>query len=157
LSQINNAHASRSDQRHYLVLLDDPSDPHACGRLLTAHNPELWNCSSDTMRRPHRIGERMTYWQRWILNPQTLWLRKAIFQVHLWMGIGLGMYVLMISVTGSIVEYRNELYAAATPDPIVLIPSGPRLTDDQLKAAVLRAYPGRIILNLTNAPTRLFA
>jgi uncharacterized iron-regulated membrane protein len=94
----------------------------------------------------------MTYWQRWISNTQTVWLRKAIFQVHLWMGIGLGLYVLMISVTGSIVEYRNELYAAATPDPIVLTPSGPRLTDDQLKAAVLRAYPGLTILSLKERP-----
>ena len=31
----------------------------------------------------------MTYWQRWIRQPQTTWLRKAIFQLHLWSGIGL--------------------------------------------------------------------
>src|SRR4030095_5301540 len=104
------------------------------------------------MRRPHRKDGRMTYWQRWISNPQTVWLRKAIFQVHLWMGIGLGLYVLMISVTGSIVEYRNELYAAATPNPLVLTPSASLLTDDQLKAAILRAYPGRTIVSLNERP-----
>src|SRR5216110_53667 len=50
----------------------------------------------------------MTYWQRWISHPQTAWLRKATFQLHLWSGIGIGLYVLVISVTGSIVVYRNE-------------------------------------------------
>jgi uncharacterized iron-regulated membrane protein len=57
----------------------------------------------------------MTYWQRWISHPQSVWLRKAAFQIHLWSGIGVGLYVLMISVTGSILVYRNELYEAATP------------------------------------------
>ena len=35
-------------------------------------------------------------------------------------GIGLGLYVLLISVTGSILVYRNELYRAATPDPVIV-------------------------------------
>src|SRR6516164_10313752 len=81
-------------------------------------------------------------WQRWVSQPQTLWLRKAIFQVHMWSGIGLGLYVLVVSVTGSIVVYSNELYFAATRPPVVLTPSGPRLTEDELKAAASRAYPG---------------
>ncbi|MGH9645260.1 MAG: PepSY domain-containing protein, partial [Bryobacteraceae bacterium] len=84
----------------------------------------------------------MTYWQRWIWKPHTAWLRKATFQVHLWSGIGLGLYVLLVSVTGSILVYRNELYRAATPDPITVAESGPRLTDEQLKGAATRAYPG---------------
>lgn len=87
----------------------------------------------------------MTYWQRWISQPQSVWLRKAAFQLHLWSGIGIGLYVLMISVTGSILVYRNELYVAATRDPIVVTESGPRLTDEQLKAAASRAYPGYTI------------
>src|ERR1044071_5739841 len=55
----------------------------------------------------------MQYLQQWISNPRTVILRKAIFQVHLWSGIGVGLYVLLISITGSILVYRNELYAAA--------------------------------------------
>jgi uncharacterized iron-regulated membrane protein len=90
----------------------------------------------------------MMHWQRWISHPQSTWLRKAIFQLHLWCGIGVGLYVLVVSVTGSIVVYRNELYAAATPDPIVVAQSGPRLTDDELKAAAARAYPGYTIIGI---------
>jgi len=90
----------------------------------------------------------MTYWQRWISKPHTAWLRKAIFQAHLWSGIGIGLYILMVSVTGSILVYRNELYRAATPDPIVVAASGARLTEEQLKGAATRQYPGYAVLNI---------
>jgi uncharacterized iron-regulated membrane protein len=94
----------------------------------------------------------MTYWQRWIRRPQTLWLRKAAFQLHLWSGIGIGLYVLMISVTGSILVYRNELYRVATPDPVVVTASGPRLNDEQLGRAATRMYPGYRVLNISQPP-----
>jgi uncharacterized iron-regulated membrane protein len=87
-------------------------------------------------------GETLTVWQRWAKRPQKIWLRRAVFQLHLWSGIGLGLYIFFISVTGSVLVYRNELYRAATPDPIVSTGPGPRLTDAELTAAALRAYPG---------------
>ena len=91
----------------------------------------------------------MTHWQRWISHPQTAWLRKATFQLHMWSGIGVGLYVLVVSVTGSIVVYRNELYRAATRDPIVVAQSGPGLTDDELMAAATRAHPGYAIIGIS--------
>ena len=95
----------------------------------------------------------MTFWQRWIRQPQTTWLRKAIFQVHLWSGIGVGLYVLFISLTGSVLVWRNELAAAATRDPIITTGSGPRLTDAQLKEAAARAYPAySVIINRAPNP-----
>jgi uncharacterized iron-regulated membrane protein len=94
----------------------------------------------------------MTYWQRWIRQPQAVWLRKATFQVHLWSGIGLGLYVLLISVTGSVLVYRNELYRAATPDPVVVTPSGAPLTDGQLKGAATRQYPGYRVVVISRPP-----
>ncbi len=57
-----------------------------------------------------------TAWQRWLRLPQKTVLRRAIFQVHLWAGIGLGVYIFVISVSGSVLVYRNELYAAAIPE-----------------------------------------
>jgi len=57
-------------------------------------------------------------WQRWVRQPQKVWLRRALFQVHLWSGIGLGLYVFFISVTGSVLVYCNELYEWATP-PVI--------------------------------------
>lgn len=58
----------------------------------------------------------MQHLQQWISQPRTRTLRKVIFQVHLWSGIGAGLYVLLISITGSILVYRNELYDAASRD-----------------------------------------
>jgi uncharacterized iron-regulated membrane protein len=52
-------------------------------------------------------------WQRWLRNPQRIWLRRALFQVHLWSGLAIGLYILMISVTGSVLVYRNELFRAS--------------------------------------------
>ncbi|HUA21566.1 MAG TPA: PepSY-associated TM helix domain-containing protein [Bryobacteraceae bacterium] len=84
----------------------------------------------------------MTAGQQWLRRPQTLGLRKAIFQVHLWTGVGLGLYVLMISVSGSVLVFRNELYTVLWPGPKTVTVSGPRLTRDELKAAARRIYPG---------------
>ena len=91
----------------------------------------------------------MTYWQRWISKPRTTWLRKAAFQLHLWSGIGIGLYVLLVSLTGSVLVYRNELYRAATRDPIIVTESGARMTDEQLNVAATRGYPGSTILNVS--------
>ena len=46
------------------------------------------------------------------------WVRKAAFQVHMWSGIALGLYVFLVSVTGSVLVYRNELYRATLPDSV---------------------------------------
>ena len=90
-------------------------------------------------------------WQRWIRQPQTVWLRRALFQVHLWTGIAFGLYLLLISITGSVVVYRNELYVMATAKPIISTASAPRLTDRQLTAAAQQLYPGYRVADLERA------
>jgi uncharacterized iron-regulated membrane protein len=94
------------------------------------------------------LSDQPNIWQRWIQQPQSIWLRRALFQVHLWSGIGLGLYVLMISVTGSVLVYRNELYEAAAAKPIFSTSTKPPLTEEQLKEAVLRAYPDYVVDNI---------
>jgi uncharacterized iron-regulated membrane protein len=83
----------------------------------------------------------MTFVERWVRQPQGLWVRKALFQVHLWTGIGVGLYVLLISVSGSVLVYRVELFRAFSK-PTIVVPSGDRLTPEDLKQAAERAYPG---------------
>jgi uncharacterized iron-regulated membrane protein len=91
----------------------------------------------------------MNIWTRWLRQPQTLWLRKALFQVHLWTGIGVGLYIVLISLTGSVLVYRNELYRAATPKPVAVHPSGTRLSEGELKTAAARAYPGYAAVSIS--------
>jgi uncharacterized iron-regulated membrane protein len=93
----------------------------------------------------------MTYRERWIWQPQTTWLRRAMFQLHMWSGVAIGLYVLMVSVTGSVLVYRNELYRAATPDPIVVTKSGPLLSDEQLGAAATRSFPGYAVTGISRS------
>jgi uncharacterized iron-regulated membrane protein len=90
----------------------------------------------------------MGAWQQWLQQPQHLWLRKALFQVHLWAGIGAGLYICILSISGSILVYRNELYMAATPAPVIVEAVGVRLTNDQLQAAAARKYPGYQVENV---------
>ncbi len=90
----------------------------------------------------------MNGWQKWVAQPQGLWLRRALLQVHLWTGIGLGLYILVISVSGVMLIYRNELYRTFAPQPRIVSVSGPRMEREQLTAAAERAYPGYAVTDL---------
>ena len=83
----------------------------------------------------------MTFRERALRRPQSLWLRKALFQIHLWTGIGVGLYVVLISISGSAIVFRNELYKGLWPGPKLVPISGPRLSRDALKKAVHQAWP----------------
>lgn len=64
-----------------------------------------------------------------------------MFQIHLWSGVALGLYVLAISVSGSAVVFRNEIYRDADQGPRVVAVSGEKLSDEALKAAVIKQFP----------------
>ena len=83
----------------------------------------------------------MRIWDRWMQAPQGVGLRKAIFQVHLWSGVGLGLYIFVISLTGSVLVYRNELYTAFAPQPVIVEGSGVSLSVDDLERAAREDYP----------------
>src|SRR6266851_1936423 len=83
----------------------------------------------------------MSAWENWKRRPQNVWLRKALFQIHLWTGIGLGLYVLLMSVTGSALVFRRELVKRLAREPSVVAGPGARLTADELKQVARRAYP----------------
>jgi uncharacterized iron-regulated membrane protein len=80
-------------------------------------------------------------------------IRRAVFQVHLWLGLSVGLYLLMICVTGSVLVYRNELYAAFSPSPIVVRATGAPLSTDQIQAAARNAYPGHEVSSVEPGDT----
>ena len=83
----------------------------------------------------------MTFWRQWVRRPQELFLRKALFQIHLWTGIGVGLYVFLICVSGSVLVYRNELSQKFAAKPVFVAASGRRMSAEELKEAARRAYP----------------
>ena len=83
----------------------------------------------------------MNAWRRWANQPQSLWIRKAFFYIHLWTGIGIGLYIVLISVSGSAIVYRREMAAKAARPPVIVVESGPRLSQQELEQDVQRLYP----------------
>ena len=92
-------------------------------------------------------GDRLNIWQRWLRQPQRVWARRALFQVHLWSGIGVGLYVLFVSVTGSVLVYRNEMYVAALPASGTADGAGTRLVEGliDLHDNLLAGSTGRFV------------
>ena len=92
---------------------------------------------------------RPSVWQRWLHHPQRTALRRALLQVHLWSGIGLGLYIFFISITGSVLVYRNELFEIFTPDPYISTAPGIALDDTAMKEAARRAHPGYRVVRIS--------
>jgi uncharacterized iron-regulated membrane protein len=86
----------------------------------------------------------MTPWQRWVQRPQSLWIRKIIFQIHLWLGIGAGLYVAVISISGSAIVFRPELRRTV----VVAAAGRPRMHVEELQQYVRRAYPAYEVLSV---------
>jgi uncharacterized iron-regulated membrane protein len=94
------------------------------------------------VRAVNPLSRETTFWEQWVQRPQSLWVRRAIFQVHLWVGIGFGLYIFLISVSGSVIVYRDELATAFTHPPVFVAQANHRLTSEDLKQSAQRLYPG---------------
>jgi uncharacterized iron-regulated membrane protein len=53
---------------------------------------------------------RSSFWRQWLWRPKSTWFRKAVFQLHLWSGLLLGLYVVVVCASGSAIVFRNDLY-----------------------------------------------
>ena len=59
---------------------------------------------------PESSSGHSTFVSTWLRRPHATWLRKAMFQVHLWLGLILGLYIVVVCVSGSALVFRNDLY-----------------------------------------------
>jgi uncharacterized iron-regulated membrane protein len=75
-------------------------------------------------------------------------MRRALFQVHLWTGVGAGLYILVSSVTGSAVVFRNEIYLHMDTPPAFVSPTGEPLAREALVERAQAAYPGYRVRNV---------
>jgi uncharacterized iron-regulated membrane protein len=95
----------------------------------------------------------MGFWKQ----PKPTFLRRALFQIHLWTGVAVGLYIVFISVTGSAVVFRRDLNQSLLGNiPAKDVPAdAKRLSDEELRAAVLRQYPGYTITRVAASRRRL--
>jgi uncharacterized iron-regulated membrane protein len=83
--------------------------------------------------------EKPSGWQRWVRAPQLLTWRKLVVQLHLWTGLAVGLYIVVLSVTGSLSVLRPDVHRWFVPRSVAV--QGEKLTGDALKEAVQRTYP----------------
>ncbi|HEX7081217.1 MAG TPA: PepSY domain-containing protein [Gammaproteobacteria bacterium] len=84
----------------------------------------------------------------WVDRPQSSRLRRALFQVHLWTGIVLGVYVVVISVSGSVAVFRREVNFALIPRTVETV-GETRLDRSALEAALAPRYPGYRLVRIS--------
>lgn len=84
----------------------------------------------------------MNSWQRWSQAPQTHWLRRLLFQIHLWSGVGLGIYVLVVGLSGSAILLKSPFYTWFEPKHLVPPIEGEALKGEELTARMAEVYQG---------------
>src|SRR4051812_49014514 len=82
----------------------------------------------------------MSVAKRFLRHPQKVWFRRALFQIHLWTGIAMGLYVIAICVSGSALFFRNVVMESA-PGRQIVKGTGPLLTKEQLTLIAQKTYP----------------
>ena len=80
--------------------------------------------------------------------PRRSALRRLLFQVHLWIGLAIGLVVSIVGLTGSILVFKPELEAALIPSLTRVTPGPQRVPIDQLVAVLKRDRPAYRITNL---------
>jgi uncharacterized iron-regulated membrane protein len=96
----------------------------------------------------------MSFLRGFVRRPQRVWLRRLNFQIHLWIGLILTVYLVIIGLTGSILVFREELEGLAGLNPWRgLQTSGPYADPVKVIAGVRAAFPEARMISLS-APTK---
>jgi uncharacterized iron-regulated membrane protein len=64
-------------------------------------------------------GQPHHTWRRWVDRPEQVWLRQLFFQLHFWVGAAVGAWVLVMSVSGSVIVFRNQLFPTVSVEWLV--------------------------------------
>ena len=65
--------------------------------------------AASTATDPVTHQQEMSPWQRWLHHPETLRVHRAVFHVHFWLGMLAAMYVTVMSLSGSMIVFRDRL------------------------------------------------
>ena len=75
-------------------------------------------------------------------HPRKLWLRKALFQVHLWVGVLLSLYLVVIALTGAILVFEDELTSTTLPSGLHSYDAARLAPISQVVDNFRSSYPG---------------
>jgi uncharacterized iron-regulated membrane protein len=85
-------------------------------------------------------------------RPQSVFARRALFQVHLWVGILTGLYIFIVCVTGAALVFRIDMQRALHPALFTPHTSGPVADPVDVMDSVRKAYPTAAVSGV-DAPT----
>ncbi|HLV87717.1 MAG TPA: PepSY-associated TM helix domain-containing protein [Candidatus Sulfotelmatobacter sp.] len=77
--------------------------------------------------------------------------RKLILQVHLWIGIGASIVLILTGVSGALLVFEAQIDRALNPKLGRVTPSGNALSLSELKQRLEQQYPGSRVLGLSLA------
>lgn len=81
-------------------------------------------------------------------RPQSIWWRKLMFQVHLWVGILLALYVIAISISGCILIFGREITDDA---PFIAVrKDAPHVQLEALANSVRKLHPDYAVTGFQN-------
>jgi uncharacterized iron-regulated membrane protein len=86
----------------------------------------------------------------WLRSPQRVFLRRAIFQVHLWSGVIFAAYAIVIGLTGSALIFKSEIEHVIHPALYHVTPAPSRLTLEQAVHRIQASHPDWIAFALTD-------
>ena len=87
----------------------------------------------------------------WVHTPQRSRLRRALFQIHLWVGVVLAIYAVAIGVTGSILVFANELEMRLEPHLRIVQPEVQATSLQKVWETVRATHPNDRVLSLVTA------
>jgi uncharacterized iron-regulated membrane protein len=85
-------------------------------------------------------------------RPQSVFARRALFQVHLWVGVTTGLYIFVVCATGAALVFRIDMQRARHPHLFTPSAAGPPADPVAIMNSVTRAYPGERLAGV-DAPT----
>ena len=85
-------------------------------------------------------------------RPQSVLVRRVLFQVHLWLGVITGLYIFVVCVTGAALVFRIDMQRALHPDLFTPSAAAPEADPVAILDSVARAYPGERVSGI-DAPT----
>jgi uncharacterized iron-regulated membrane protein len=86
----------------------------------------------------------------WRHTPQRVFLRRALFQLHLWTGILIAAYAIVIGLTGSALIFKTELLERIQPSLYTIHPVPRQTTLDATVRNIVATHPGYQAFALQN-------
>ena len=85
-------------------------------------------------------------------EPRAHPVRRALFQVHLWLGVVVGVHLTVICLSGSLLIFRSDMQRASFPELLASTHTGAPADITDVLAALEATYPGQHVSGI-DSPT----